>query len=237
MDAARLSQPGELDGLLDWTEDEAGAGLLVGVEAEYLLRRSGEVFDFSKALPGLGLGTPHLVPADENARWRWSGTVLTCEGADLEMALSPAPADASRSLAGRLAAERQGLERVLPAGLEWSPVATHLSVSVPDAEVERTAHAFLRRYAPMLLDEPTVPGLVEVRARHGCVELKLAKFDAAAADRVATFMASGIRNHPAGTGRIRKGGHRLAAAGVRAGNASGEDAHRVLQRQQAPRPI
>src|SRR5262245_25100181 len=40
-----------------------------------------------------------------------------------------------------------------------------------------------------------------------------------------------------GAGRIREGGHRPAAAGVRAGDALGEDAHRVLQGWQTPRPI
>ncbi|NUQ56412.1 MAG: hypothetical protein HUU14_11045, partial [Dehalococcoidia bacterium] len=66
----------------------APAGLL-GIEHEYSLRNGDRPLDFSEAMRGLAIPGRRLDPGDVNAYRLPSGTALTADGAEAEVASPP----------------------------------------------------------------------------------------------------------------------------------------------------
>jgi hypothetical protein len=147
---------------------------MCGVEHEYEVRAGGHAVDFRQLVDGLGLGR-RLDPGDPHAhRGAWGGAI-TADKHEAEVVtppvpLSPAAADAVHHWTVR---GRRFLEDRLPPGHTLRGYSTHISVTVGDTTVQRTAGLFVRHLAPalmLLLDRRCSPGLL-VRPRPGRLEL------------------------------------------------------------------
>lgn len=150
--------------------------LWLGLEHEFLVfGGGGHRLDFRTVIHGLGLGRPDLVPGDRNAYRLPTGSVVTADTTEAEIATPPIevrPGFAAR-LDGWAAFERAALAgRVAP--LTLGGESTHLNVALPrDVDADRVADLFATRFAPglmLLMDRWTSPGLL-VRPRPFRLEL------------------------------------------------------------------
>ena len=170
--AEQLSQ--SLASFLDDVASKPAQTGLLGLEHEYVVvGRRGPV-DFRSLISKLDLGRPNLDPGDPHAYRLRSGSVVTCDAAEAEIALPPASRTKgfATATAIRAAAETAALGRRLPRH-RLLGCSTHISVSVPDHLVHATAALYARTFAPalmLLLDGLDSPGLL-VRPRPGRVEL------------------------------------------------------------------
>jgi hypothetical protein len=148
----------------------------VGIEHEFLCHdASGKRVDFRTVIPTLDLGPGNLVPSDLRARWLPSGTVLTADQLEAEIATPPIalrPGFAT-VLDGWARSERDRLgEHVNPIKLTGD--STHINVTVPrDVDPDAVADLFASRYAVgqmLLMDRRASPGLL-VRPRPNRLEI------------------------------------------------------------------
>lgn len=150
----------------------------VGVEHEFLVfDESGGRADFRALIHGLRLGRRDLVPGDRNAYRLPTGSVVTADTTEAEIATPPTTLRAgfARQLDGWLAYERGALAaRLAGLGVSLRGDSTHLNVSLPaDLDADRVADLFATRFAAglmLLLDRSTSPGLL-VRPRPMRLEL------------------------------------------------------------------
>ena len=156
--------------------DDEREPVLIGVEHEYrVVDETGARVDFRAVIHGLGLGRRHLDPDDPFAYRLLTGNVITCDEAEAEIVLAPIAAGpaAASSAATRAGAERNRLVARLPPGWHVEGHSTHISVSVPTADVETVGLTFLRHFAADLvrvIDSPDRCGLW-VRPRPERLEL------------------------------------------------------------------
>ena len=173
------------------------AGGVVGLEHEYEVTLHGQPVDFRELIHELDLGQRYLDPADPNAYRLASGTSLTADEAEAELALPPVAVEPGFgcSLAMAAAGERRQLKRLLPVGCELRGYSTHLSVAVPDQAAEEVARLYVRTFAPalmLLMDDVTSPGLL-VRPRPGRVELGGEYVDGERLAAAALFAVGSVR--------------------------------------------
>ncbi|HVM55698.1 MAG TPA: hypothetical protein VM262_21115 [Acidimicrobiales bacterium] len=148
---------------------------LVGVEQEYGLRAGSAPVDFRPIIHDLGIAGRRLDPGDPNAYRSPSGSVITCDGAEAEVAsppvlLRPGFTDA---IARWTAAGAAALGAAVPAGVRLEGYSTHLNVSNPGPFNELVCRVYARTFAAglmLLMDRATSPGLL-VRPRPGRTEL------------------------------------------------------------------
>jgi hypothetical protein len=131
--------------------------------------------DFRSIIHGLALGVHHLDPVDPYAYRLATGSVVTCDEMEAEIAIPPepvAPGFAARA-AERAASAVAHLRELAPSGSELHGYSTHVSISAPDALVEEVARLLTFTATPALLlagSAPNASGLM-VRPRPGRVEL------------------------------------------------------------------
>jgi ribosomal protein S12 methylthiotransferase accessory factor len=160
----------ELARLLDTAADGDGAPLF-GVEHEYRVVRGGVQVDFRETVHDLQLGVRGLDAADEHAYRLDSGSAVTADQRELEVATPPfaiEPGFTAR-LSAHVAADLVALRRRLGDSAGIDGYTTHLNVSVDPRDVDVAADLYARRFAPammLMLDEPRSPGLL-VRPRAG----------------------------------------------------------------------
>ncbi len=147
----------------------------VGIEHEYQIVGPDGPVDFRGVLPDLDLGVAHLDPRDAFGFRRPSGTWLTSDEAEAEVAMPPVrlAAGFGTAIASTAADARADLERLLPRVLRADGFSTHINVSAPEERRNQTARLFARTFAPalmLLMDRPMSPGLL-VRSRPGRIEL------------------------------------------------------------------
>lgn len=170
-------------------------GAWLGLEHEFVVRGAdGAPLDFRILIHELGLGHRHLDPADPNAHRLPSGTVVTCDGREAEIAI--APVSGSGSFAGRVVAAadaaRAALASRLPRGVRLEGWSTHLSVSLPSHVLHACGARYTTTFAPalmLLMDRARSPGLL-VRPRPGRLEL-CGEYVAGSALRAAVGFAAG----------------------------------------------
>jgi hypothetical protein len=174
-----------------------GPGDLLGLEHEYSLERNRRAIDFGVLIHRLGVPGRRLDPADPNSyRCDWGG-VITCDGAEAEIASPPVPtrpgfAEEVERWAG---AGLSALLSLLPPGISLRGFSTHLSAAVPEASVDATALLYIERFAAplmLLLDRRDSPGLL-VRPRPGRLELGGEYANGEALRAAATFVAGSVR--------------------------------------------
>ena len=148
----------------------------IGLEHEFpVFDGDGGRVDFRTVIQSLRLGRPDLVPGDRNAYRLPSGSVVTADTTEAEIATPPVdlrPGFASR-LDAWAAHERAVLaDRVSPMTIRGD--STHLNVTLPaDVAADRVADAFATRFSVglmLLMDRRTSPGLL-VRPRPYRLEL------------------------------------------------------------------
>ena len=149
--------------------------LVVGVEHEYSLFDGDEQTDFRTIVRDLDLGSSHLDPSDPFSYRRQSGSVVTCDTREAEIALPPlsiTPGFSTKAVHWATA-EAEALRRRLPAGLRMEGYSTHISVEVPEQLVVEVAKTYVERFAPtlMLLMDGAEPSGLRIRPRHRRVEL------------------------------------------------------------------
>lgn len=144
----------------------------VGVEAEYVVRdRADAAVDFRGVIGGLGAGPPGLDPGDVNARRLASGTALTCDLGEAELAVRAerlGPGFAAR-VSARLSSDEAALARAVSPLFSLHGYTTHVSVSVERRLVEEVAWTYAETFGPaamLMMDGRTSPGLL-VRPRAG----------------------------------------------------------------------
>ncbi len=151
---------------------------LVGVEHEYGVSNAGASVDFRGLLPRLGLTGARIDPGDAQAVRTPDGVVITCDGAEAEVASPPVAVEPGFGVVvGRWA---HAGEQVLLGALERhgpayavTGLSTHISVGLSSADALRIGPAFARRFGvPLLLltENIDADGLL-VRPRHGRLEL------------------------------------------------------------------
>ncbi len=155
--------------------EEPKVGGVLGVEHEYQIRHLRKSFDFNAKIHELELGIRHLDPADPNAYPLDSGSVLTCDGSEAEIALAPIPVipGAAGEASAVATRERLRLEASLGPDFEAAGYSTHLSIWTPPEDTERVARVIVSRFAPaimLLFDRAESPGLL-VRPRNYRTEL------------------------------------------------------------------
>ncbi|MBX7111151.1 MAG: hypothetical protein K1X87_04800, partial [Dehalococcoidia bacterium] len=195
MDATAEASPSLLAGLATGATPPGG---LIGIEHEYrVLDAAGRQVDFRTLLHTLPVDGLRLDPGDANAYRLTSGLALTADEAEAEVATPPVTVEtgfAPRTAA--LAAEaRATLEGLLPAGLTLEGYSTHVSVSVPDAEVASVAARYARTYAPAfaaLAERPDSLGIY-VRPRPGRLELCADYVEPARLPPILAFAAGTVR--------------------------------------------
>jgi hypothetical protein len=168
--------------------------MLVGVEHEFRLFEDGRCVDARLLIHGLGLSQRDLDPADPFAYRMADGSVVTCDGREIEIAIPPLAVVPGFGAAaeGRAAAARRELEARLGTRYRLVGYSTHLSVSVADDQLAEVVQRFVLHYAAalmLLLDGPTGVGLL-VRPRPGRLELGGA-YAAGRALRTALVFATG----------------------------------------------
>jgi hypothetical protein len=148
----------------------------IGLEHEYVVRDSAGVrADFRDVIHGLRLGRRDLAPLDRNAYPQSTGSVITADTTEAEIAVPPVtlgPGFVSR-IDGWATFERDRLAlRIAPLSLLGD--STHISITMPSsANPDEIADLFARRFAlglMMLLDRRHSPGLL-VRPRPFRLEL------------------------------------------------------------------
>jgi hypothetical protein len=157
------------------TVDSPEVGDVLGIEHEFEIRHLGRPIDFKDRIHELDLGIRHLDPGDPNAYPLDSGSVLTSDGKEAEIALAPVHVrpGAATTASHRADLERVRLETSLGPEFEVVGYSTHLSVWTPPDDGERVARVFVSRFAPalmLLLDRIDSPGLL-VRPRPSRTEL------------------------------------------------------------------
>ena len=148
----------------------------VGIEHEFLCHDAdGNRVDFRSVIDSLGLAAAHLVPTDPRARWLPTGTLLTADKMEAEIATPPADVGAGfpRRLDAWAAFERGELTARVP-HLQLTGDSTHINVSLPaDVDPDDVADMFVSRFAcgqMLLMDRRHSPGLL-VRPRPGRLEI------------------------------------------------------------------
>ena len=131
--------------------------------------------DFRTVVHGLALGRRHLDPDDPNAYRLPSGSVVTSDKREAEIALAPVEVGAGFAARAARRAGREGtaLARQLPAGLRLRGYSTHISVEVPEDLTVEAAKLYVTRFGPAMvlaMDGPEAPGL-RVRPRYRRLEL------------------------------------------------------------------
>ena len=185
-----------------------GPGALVGLEHEFFVRdANGLRMDFRSLIHDLGFSGRHLDPSDPNAYRLASGSIITCDDGEAEIAIPPVAA--TTRFAGRVvdAAEhaRADLQRSLPRGYRLEGCSTHLSVSLPDSLLEACARRYTVTFAPalmLLMDRSHSPGLL-VRPRPGRLELGGEFVAGASLHAAVTFAAGSVRALAAAAGGSR----------------------------------
>jgi hypothetical protein len=155
---------------------DAPVPLWVGLEHEFLVfdRQGGRV-DFRLVVHDLALGRRDLVPSDRHAYRLSTGSMVTADTTEAEIAVPPAEVRPgfTRLVDGWARYERQRLGR-RASWLSFVGDSTHLSVTMPPGiDGDRAADLFARHFAPglmLLLDQRHSPGLL-VRPRPYRLEL------------------------------------------------------------------
>ena len=166
-EAVRRRVPGEVP---------PGPGGLLGLELEFSVRsaRGGQVH-FGSLIHRLALDGTALDPGDPNAyRCSWGG-VITCDGAEAELATPPVrtrPGFTARLQAWARTGEAE-LRRALPDGIGLDGYSAHVSAAMPARLNDRACRLYAETFAAdlmLLMDRVDSPGLL-VRPRPGRIEL------------------------------------------------------------------
>ena len=153
-----------------------GPGGLVGLELEFSVRSGqGRRIHFGSLIHRLALEGAPLDPADPNAyRCPWGG-VITCDGAEAEIATPPVWT--RPGFTGELQAwsgkGEAALHRALPQAIHLEGYSAHLSAAMPARLNDRVCRLYAERFAAglmLLTDWISSPGLL-VRPRPGRTEL------------------------------------------------------------------
>ena len=168
-EAERLSQV--LASLVDARASAGASADMVGLEHEYRVLDGSTQVDFRPLIGRLRLGRPNLDPGDPNAYRLRSGSMITCDGAEAEIALPPTPRNRgfAAGMTARAAGEEAALAQLLPRRYRLEGCSTHISVAVADSQTREVAALYARTFAPammLMLDGPDSPGLL-VRPRPG----------------------------------------------------------------------
>ncbi|MDR3637357.1 MAG: hypothetical protein P4L84_26370, partial [Isosphaeraceae bacterium] len=152
-----------------------GTARLAGIEHEFAVLEHGRQLDFRDLIQGLGIPGPQLDPADPFAHRLRSGSVITTDDREAEIAIAPVTVGPGFSAeADRQAADvRDELVRLIGPGRSLAGYSTHLSLSMRDEHLDAAARLYARSFAPglmLLLDHRDAPGLL-VRPRPGRLEL------------------------------------------------------------------
>ena len=153
-------------------------GSLIGLEHEYLVRRhsDGRRVNFAQLVHRLAPSQARLEPANPGAYWLPSGTILSADETEAELALPPTATRPGFAgwLSHRVAEAQNWLAASLPSDFYLGEgVSTHLSVSAPDDLLDRVCEAYARSWAAalmLLLDDRSSPGVL-IRPRPGRAEL------------------------------------------------------------------
>lgn len=142
----------------------------VGLEHEFLCHDLGGTrVDFRTVIGTLGLVPSNLVPSDPRAHWLQSGSVLTADKLEAEIATPPLELgpDFANQLDGWASWERASLACRVES-LRFTGDSTHINVTLPgDLDPDAVADMFAGRFAVgqmLLMDRRTSPGLL-VRPR------------------------------------------------------------------------
>lgn len=170
--AARRNRPGL--SLADLLEPDPHTEF-VGIEHEYRVFDGDRQVDFREVIHTLGLPRPFLDPGDLNAYWLPSGTKLTADEREAEIATPPEPVEPGFTsvVVARAAEARRDLQALLPPTWRLEGYSTHINVSVDNRIGDRVALDYAETFAPalmLLMDAPTSPGLL-IRPRPGRLEL------------------------------------------------------------------
>ena len=148
----------------------------VGIEHEFLCHDAdGRRVDFRTVIDSLGLLATHLVPTDRRARWLSTGTLMTSDKMEAELATPPAEfaPGFTRRIDAWAAFERNQLTARVPQ-LRLTGDSTHINFSLPaDVDPDDVADMFVSRFAAgqmLLMDRRHSPGLL-VRPRPGRLEI------------------------------------------------------------------
>jgi hypothetical protein len=176
----------------------AGPGCLLGLELEFSVRSwRGDRVHFGSLIHRLALDGSTLDPGDPNAyRCSWGG-VITCDGAEAEIATPPVrtrPGFASelRAWAETGKAELRG---AVPHGIELEGYSAHFSAAMPAELNEPVCRLYAETFAAdlmMLMDRADSPGLL-VRPRPGRTELCGEFIEGDPLPAVAAFVAGTTR--------------------------------------------
>jgi hypothetical protein len=148
---------------------------VVGVEQEFSLLDGTKRVGFRSHIEQIGLGQPSLDPDDPNAHRLATGSVVTCDGDEAEIASAPIEIAPGFGAAAWdwAACETGELADRLPNHLRLQGFSTHISVEVPESLAPLVAAVYATRFGPGMLvamDGPEAPGL-RVRPRHRRLEL------------------------------------------------------------------
>ncbi len=148
----------------------------IGLEHEFLVYDAhGARVDFRTVIHGLGLGRRNLVPSDPFAYGLPTGSQVTADSTEAEIAVPPAQLRPgfTHLVDGWAAFERRQLAAAAPT-TGFVGDSTHLSIALPDgANGDRVATLFARHFSAglmLLLDRRHSPGLL-VRPRPYRLEL------------------------------------------------------------------
>jgi len=173
-------------------------GQLVGVEHEYQVWRGGRREDFRTVIHHLGLGQPSLHPTDPYAYRLGSGSSLTCDGYEAEIATPPEPVTAG--FTGRVErgarADRGHLVGLIGPDRALRGYSAHCSVAVPRGLESDVARGWVDTFAPalmLLFGGRDTLGLA-VRPRPGRVELCSSYVDGAWLRASLVFAVAGVRH-------------------------------------------
>ena len=173
------------------------AGDVIGLEHEYRVFTGARTVDFRSVIHHLGLGRPRLDPADLNAYRLASGTLVTADETEAEIALPPTfvrPGCGHR-IAVVAASERRYLAARLPPGAGLEGYSTHLSVAVRPSSSEAIAKLYATTFSAalmLLMDSARSPGLL-VRPRPSRLELGGEFVDGERLAVAATFAVGSVR--------------------------------------------
>jgi hypothetical protein len=148
---------------------------LAGIEHEFAVLEHGRQLDFRELILDLGIQGPRLDPADSFAHRLLSGSVITADDREAEVAIAPVTVRPGFSAEAdhRAAEVRDELLRLIGPDRSLAGYSTHLSLSMRDNHLDAAARLYARTFAPalmLLLDHRDAPGLL-VRPRPGRLEL------------------------------------------------------------------
>jgi Putative Ig domain len=153
-----------------------GPGDLLGLELEFSVRSpGGSRVNFGSLIHRLALDGIALDPADPNAyRCSWGG-VITCDGAEAEIATPPVWTRPGFTGELRAWAEtgEAALRRAAPRGIQLDGYSAHFSAAMPARLNEHVCHLYAETFAAdlmLMMDRVGTPGLL-VRPRPGRTEL------------------------------------------------------------------